>query len=236
MNLYRSTLRRRQLLKAGSVAAFGALGSALAGRRLFTFGSHSETPIVADNSASPPLLDEPLQAHPAPCPSDDLPLQSESSEGFLELAPAPRPLEHEQEYSDFLASLDLRHISADEVLDPHRNISNGVENILPPESLWEKLAPTLRVADEIRERLNMPLLRFSSAYRSPRYNREIPGAVRNSYHTRNQALDIVYFCPIRDAYNVAVQLRNEGFFRGGIGLYPTFIHIDTRGRTATWRG
>ena len=63
MNLYRSTLRRRQLLKAGSVAAFGALGSALAGRRLFTFGSHSETPIVADNSTSLDLLAPLRQIH-----------------------------------------------------------------------------------------------------------------------------------------------------------------------------
>ena len=63
----------------------------------------------------------------------------------------------------------------------------------------------------------------------------VPGAVRGSYHTRNQALDLVYFCTTRKAYDMAVKLRQEGFFRGGIGLYPTFIHLDTRGYTATWK-
>ena len=49
------------------------------------------------------------------------------------------------------------------------------------------------------------------------------------------ALDIVYYCSPRKAYQMALQLRREGFFRGGIGLYSTFIHLDTRGYAATWR-
>ncbi len=229
MNLYRSTLRRRQLLKAGSVAALGALGSALAGRRLLDFPA---SPDLLSETESPLILPA-KQPH---CPPIEHPDESESADNFVELGPPPRPLSREDEYADFLASLDLRHIAPHEVIDPHRNTFNAVENELPPERLWEKLSLTLRVADEIRERLGVPLVRFSSAYRSPRYNCEIPGAVHSSYHTRNQALDVVYFCPIRDAYNMAVKLRNEGFFRGGIGLYPTFIHLDTRGYAATWRG
>jgi len=232
MNLYRSTLRRRQLLKAGSVAALGALGSALAGRRLFSFPTSSG---LLTETGSPLIIPEKQKA----CLTEQRQFGTESAESadnFVELGPPPRPLSREDEYADFLASLDLRHISPHEVIDPHRSVYNAVENELPPERLWEKLSPTLRVADEIRERLGVPLVRFSSAYRSPRYNGEIPGAVRSSYHTRNQALDVVYFCPIRDAYNMAVKLRNEGFFRGGIGLYPTFIHLDTRGYAATWRG
>ena len=226
MNLYRSTLRRRQLLKSGSVAAFGALSTALAGHRLFSFPGSPETPQAAANDFEAPVECPPEQEAPT----------SEASDNFVKSPPAPRPLEREEEYAEFVRSLDLRHISAEEVIDPHRNIHNSVENVLPPERLWEKLSPTLRVADEIRERLEMPLVRFSSAFRSSRYNCEIPGAVCNSYHTRNQALDVVYYCPIRDAYNMAVKLRNEGFFRGGIGFYPTFIHIDTRGYSATWKG
>ena len=110
-----------------------------------------------------------------------------------------------------------------------------MENSLPPEEKWDKLVPTLRAADEIRDRLEVPLCRITSGYRAPRYNAIIPGAVRNSYHTRNQALDLVYYCSPRKAYNMALQLRREGFFRGGVGLYSTFIHLDTRGYAATWR-
>ncbi len=30
-------------------------------------------------------------------------------------------------------------------------------------------------------------------------------------------------------------IRSEGKFRGGVGLYPEFVHVDTRGRNADWR-
>ena len=28
--------------------------------------------------------------------------------------------------------------------------------------------------------------------------------------------------------------RDQGRFQGGIGLYPTFVHVDTRGTNADW--
>lgn len=234
MNIHRSTLRRRQLLKSGSIAAFGALSCALVGRRLFRFPG-APTPIATSAHPAPisPTTPVPSPLPPAapPAPEEEI-LQA----ALGDLDPAPRPLSREEEYAEFLASLELRHISPDEIIKPHRGIYNGVDNVLPPEKLWKKLPHTLRVADEIRARLGIPLVKISSAYRCPSYNSQIPGAVRNSYHTRNQAIDVVYFCPVRKAYDMALKLRREGFFRGGIGLYPTFIHLDTRGYNATWRG
>ena len=150
--------------------------------------------------------------------------------------PPPPPLDQENDYTDFLANLNLRHLSPDEIIHPHRGVARGVANVLPPRRMWKQLIPTLRLADELRERLGVPLSRITSAYRSPKYNARIPGAVRNSYHTRNVALDLVYYCSPRKAYQMALKLRREGFFRGGIGLYPGFIHLDTRGYPATWRG
>ena len=102
----------------------------------------------------------------------------------------------------------------------------GVENNLPPVGLWDRLSQALRVADEIRERLRTPLCRITSGYRSPKYNAKVPGAVRGSYHTRNQALDLVYFCSPRKAFETALQLRKEGFFRGGVGLYPCLLYTS----------
>lgn len=225
MNIPRSTLQRRRFIQSGSVLALGATTSLLAGWKLFRFPRPRPVPTAPTVSVSPildPVTPEPLIIDPG-------------GEKELDLRPTGRPLENEAQYSDFLSSLELRHLSPHEIIDPHRGIVNGVENSLPPEHLWEQLALTLRVADEIRDRLELPLCRITSGYRAPKYNAVIPGAVRGSYHTRNQALDLVYFCSTRVAYNMAVKLRNEGFFRGGIGLYPTFIHLDTRGYAATWR-
>ena len=225
MNIPRSTLQRRRFLRSGSVLALGTVSTLLAARKLSqpprtrNLAAPASRQLVADPGSTPgsapPFLDRVWETEPIP--------------------PLGRPLENEESYNDFLLSLNLRHLSAGEIIDPHRGVADGIENTLPPRHLWEKLAPTLKAADELRERLELPLCRITSGYRSPRYNAIIPGAVRGSYHTRNQALDLIYFCSARKAFQMALQLRKEGFFRGGIGLYPTFIHLDTRGYAATWR-
>ena len=231
MNIPRSTLRRRRFLQSSSVLALGAASSFLAGRKLF----QAPRPTPTAHRDEPIFREEPTPSIAPPAAEHTQVVQGAAEEHF-DLPPAPlRPLENEDLYADFLASLDLRHLSPREIIDPHRGTTNGVENSLPPEAKWEKLIPTLRAADEIRERLGVPLCRITSGYRCPRYNAAIPGAVRGSYHTKNQALDLVYFCSPHEAYRTAVQLRNEGYFRGGVGLYSTFIHLDTRGYAATWR-
>ncbi|WP_075087948.1 D-Ala-D-Ala carboxypeptidase family metallohydrolase [Verrucomicrobium spinosum] len=75
---------------------------------------------------------------------------------------------------------------------------------------------------------------IASAYRSPAYNATCPGAAPQSFHLHNLALDLVYDCPPAKVAEAAHALRNRGFFRGGIGKYPSFTHIDTRGKNADW--
>jgi len=221
MNIPRSILQRRRFLQSGSVLALGTVSSLFAARKLSqpprirNLAAPASHQAVVRLGSGPPVIDPVWETEPIP--------------------PLQRPLENEESYNEFLLSLDLRHLSPGEIIDPHRGVADGIENTLPPPHLWEKLAPTLKAADELRERLELPLCRITSGYRSPRYNAIIPGAVRGSYHTRNQALDLIYFCSARKAFQMALQLRKEGFFHGGIGLYPTFIHLDTRGYAATWR-
>ncbi len=143
-------------------------------------------------------------------------------------------LENEDEYRAFIASLGLKYISATEVIRPHRNIRNGIPNELPPQRTWKRLSEALLAADAIREELGVPLRMINSAYRSRHYNAECSGAVSNSYHTKNMALDLVYACSPKEAAKAAQKLREEGVFTGGIGVYSSFIHIDTRGRKADW--
>lgn len=147
----------------------------------------------------------------------------------------PKAKTGQASYEDFIASFALRHIRPHELINPHLRSQSGVENTLPPRQLWSRMPATLFVADEIRERLGKPLNLITSAYRNPAYNKACGGASQ-SWHTRNTALDLVYEGGAKDAYAIACELRDEGFFQGGIGLYRTFIHIDTRGKNATWRG
>ena len=55
------------------------------------------------------------------------------------LKPLPRTLENEKAYRDFLATIPLRYISAEEIIRPHRNTRGGVPNSLPPKRLWKNI-------------------------------------------------------------------------------------------------
>ncbi|OAI56077.1 hypothetical protein AYO49_04885 [Verrucomicrobiaceae bacterium SCGC AG-212-N21] len=139
-----------------------------------------------------------------------------------------------RDYETFLTQLNLRHIQPVEMLRPHFKMRGNVCNTLPPRDHWKNMVPTLRVADELRERLGVPLATIASAYRSPAYNATCPGAAAHSYHTRNMALDLVFDCASEKVAKAAETLRTEGFFAGGIGRYPGFTHVDTRGKSADW--
>jgi hypothetical protein len=138
-------------------------------------------------------------------------------------------------YGGFLNSLRLRRITPESVLAAHDKCRGSVRNCLPHKSLWASMTPALRVADEMAARLGSAPEKINSAYRSPGYNARIGGA-RKSQHMRNCALDLDFACGAAKASRVARQLRDEGFFTGGIGIYSGFVHIDTRGTNETWWG
>ena len=74
-----------------------------------------------------------------------------------------------------------------------------------------------------------------SGYRSPEYNKKI-GGVKRSQHMLAKAADIVVSgmtsLEVRD---VIITLIKEGKMDpGGVGIYPTFVHYDVRGRNARW--
>lgn len=142
------------------------------------------------------------------------------------------PIPNEAEYRAFLKELNLRYIGAEEIIRPHRNYRNGIQNNIPPKSLWNNIIPTLRLADKLRLNLGVRVS-VLSIYRSPDYNSAINGASR-SQHMQNIAIDLKFDCDSDRAFELAKKFREEGEFSGGIGWYPSFIHIDTRGYDATW--
>lgn len=138
-----------------------------------------------------------------------------------------------EKYRRFLTGLKLRHFSADEIIRYADQVRGGVKNSLPSEELWENLVPTLWVLDQLREHLREPIT-LTSIYRSEDYNRAVGGAMF-SQHKLNSAIDFqVRGVSPQRAFNRLSALRSAGAFKGGLGKYSTFVHVDTRGVNRTW--
>ena len=137
--------------------------------------------------------------------------------------------------ADFQKLLDAqgtRYFDADEVFFRGARDAKLQLNTDPPRSLWPSLLAVTKVADEARHRLGRPL-RINSGYRNAAYNRAIGGASA-SIHMRGGALDLSG--SPATLHRILTEMRREGLFRGGIGRYRTFTHVDVRGKNADWNG
>lgn len=93
---------------------------------------------------------------------------------------------------------------------------------------------TLKIAERIAMEMKVSRVEVVSAYRHPAYNARCAGAKSGSWHQANAAVDIKL--PV-SAYRVtamARELRNLGLFRGGVGGYRSFTHVDCRGQNVDW--
>ena len=140
-------------------------------------------------------------------------------------------------FTDWFNRQGFRHFGAGEFTSYFTAQRKGVKNRQPPKRLWKSIVPTLHIVDELRESFGKPC-RILSSYRSPDYNKTV-GGVGLSQHKEFTALDITIdgVSPQR-VYDRLMEWRKAGKFTGGLGLYPSsgFVHIDTRGNNATWRG
>jgi len=126
----------------------------------------------------------------------------------------------------------IQHFNEEELL----KASHGVI----PEKYFENIIPTLLVADFLRRKCGFPI-RINSAFRSKEYNKNVAGSSPRSLHTRFNALDLspLQWTAERISKLIAEVKTPEWAieYKGkyitpkvmGIGLYDTFIHIDTRG-------
>lgn len=117
-----------------------------------------------------------------------------------------------------------------------------------PEGLENNIRPTAKVLDELRHIYGKPIF-VNSTYRSPEYNKFV-GGKKNSLHLDYNAIDfsIKDIPKLKDLYALLEEWdRNHRFDflpkpgSMGLGLYKSFIHIDTRatlGRKAPsrWNG
>lgn len=118
-----------------------------------------------------------------------------------------------------------------------------------PIDRWAGRFATLAgVLDIVREAWGGPL-RVVSGYRTPTWNARVRGAGA-SQHVEGRAADIRprpvpeegYSDTVLRLHDLVLRLYQEDqlFDLGGLGLYPGWVHVDTRpkdGRSlATWRG
>lgn len=111
--------------------------------------------------------------------------------------------------------------------------NNGL-NTDPPRELWNNILALAEVLQKIKDSFGGPNISISSVYRSPAYNRAIGGA-KDSQHKFFRAADIsVAGKTPSQVARLVREMRASAVFRGGVGLYRTFVHVDTRGVNADW--
>lgn len=113
-------------------------------------------------------------------------------------------------------------------LGPHFRLrefacKDGSDKVLVDDALVELL-------ETIREAAGGAVT-INSAYRSPAHNAAV-GGVSSSQHLYGRAADIV----VEGASPLLVGQIAEYYLdrRGGIGVYQTFTHVDTRGIRSRW--
>lgn len=139
-----------------------------------------------------------------------------------------------QSYAKYINSLKLKNITAQQVISAHAKKRGSTWNSLPPKQWWTRMGYTLRVVDAVSSSMKVGVKEVVSAYRSPAYNARCGGAKKHSWHQANVAVDVRFHTSARNATAAARNLRDRGLFKGGIGSYSNFTHIDTRGTNVNW--
>ena len=137
-------------------------------------------------------------------------------------------------YVNYINSLKLKNITAQEVVSAHAKERGGVWNRLPPRQWWTRIGYTLRVVDRVSSEMKVPVKEIISAYRTPAYNARCGGAKKHSWHQANVAIDVKFDTSARQVATATRSLRDRGLFKGGVGSYSSFTHIDTRGENVNW--
>jgi hypothetical protein len=138
------------------------------------------------------------------------------------------------DYARYLVGLKLARITPEQVIAAHAKSHGTIWNTLPPKAWWPRMGYTLRVVDRIALYLRTPVKEILSAYRCPAYNARCSGAKSGSWHQANLAVDVVFATSPSTVTAMCRDLRDRGLFKGGVGGYSTFTHVDCRGENANW--
>jgi uncharacterized protein YcbK (DUF882 family) len=95
----------------------------------------------------------------------------------------------------------------------------------------QELAKNLQV---LRDEVKKPI-KITSGYRDPSFNKKIGGATQ-SRHLTGQAADLKIegYTPKQVAAIIEKLIAAGKMKQGGLGIYSTWIHYDTRGTASRW--
>lgn len=102
--------------------------------------------------------------------------------------------------------------------------NDGADKVLIDDDL-------VKLLESIREAAGGKAVTINSGYRSPEHNKAV-GGVSNSQHVKGTAADIV----VSDTDPLTVGQIAEHYLntKGGIGVYQSFTHVDTRANRSRW--
>lgn len=104
---------------------------------------------------------------------------------------------------------------------------------------WNLLGNAIKLLQNLqvlRDALGAPI-EITSGFRSVTYNKSIGGA-GDSRHSHADAADIKVkgFTPKQVAAKIEQLIKEKKMSEGGLGIYPSWTHYDTRGTKARWNG
>jgi len=106
-----------------------------------------------------------------------------------------------------------------------------------PAEWYSRVRELAEQLEELRAELGDRGIRIISGYRTPEYNKRIHGAPK-SQHLQCRAADIrvVGVAPWQVAKTIETLIKAGRMKQGGLGEYASFVHYDTRGIRARWKG
>ncbi len=107
-------------------------------------------------------------------------------------------------------------------------------NVQVPQMYIENARVLAKNLQVLRDYVNKPV--NVSVYRTPEYNRSLPGAAKDSFHMKAFAADITIpgLTPVEVYSTIAFLIAIHVMTPGGIGWYKTHIHYDPRGTNVRW--
>lgn len=90
-----------------------------------------------------------------------------------------------------------------------------------------RLSRLVDLFEDIRKLGGNKPIKVLSAYRTPAWNKKI-GGVKNSQHILGRALDLQHSTLSNNTFHTLIDSNSFLLGIGGLGKYPTFVHVDIR--------